>query len=41
MLVWYIGEQMVSIINIDNDIKELTIDMKIIMKIKYRHLVGM
>ena len=41
MLVWYIGEQMVSIINIDNDIKELTIDMKIIMQIKYRHLVGM
>ena len=35
MLDWYIGECIVSIININNNIKELTRGIKIIISVKY------
>ena len=34
MLVWYIGECMVSIININNDIKVPTCGIKILIPVK-------
>ena len=40
VLVWYIGEHMVSIINTNNGIKEFTFGYQIIIHVKYILIFG-